>query len=318
MTLRQTILAAGAATLLAAPVLADAPARSSIPQLRPGTEVVARAAAPGIDATAAVRVALSASVPGLRLSPKPVPRPRFVVRDARPAPAPEAEAAAARAVAEAAPERIVLAASAPAVRPAPPVPPKRPKGLLAIFRAPDKPAAYPKKGSVCGDPAIRGQAIPPIPARLRGCGLNDGVRVTSVDGVALTQPASIDCTTARALKRWVQGSVKPAVGKTGGGVASLRVAAHYSCRTRNNQPGAKISEHGRGRAIDISAIILRNGVSLSVLNGWNDKAQGPILRKIHAQACGPFGTVLGPRSDRFHKDHFHLDTARHRGGPYCR
>jgi hypothetical protein len=34
-------------------------------------------------------------------------------------------------------------------------------------------------------------------------------------------------------------------------------------------------------------------------------------------ACGPFNTVLGPGSDPFHGDHFHLDTARGRG-PYCR
>ena len=33
---------------------------------------------------------------------------------------------------------------------------------------------------------------------------------------------------------------------------------------------------------------------------------------------GGFGTVLGPESDQFHQDHFHFDTARHRGGPYCR
>ncbi|MDX5403468.1 MAG: extensin family protein, partial [Rhodobacterales bacterium] len=25
-----------------------------------------------------------------------------------------------------------------------------------------------------------------------------------------------------------------------------------------------------------------------------------------------------PESDRFHRDHFHFDTARHRNGPFCR
>jgi len=39
---------------------------------------------------------------------------------------------------------------------------------------------------------------------------------------------------------------------------------------------------------------------------------------MHRAACGPFGTVLGPNADRFHQDHFHFDTARHRSGPYCR
>ncbi len=34
-----------------------------------------------------------------------------------------------------------------------------------------------------------------------------------------------------------------------------------------------------------------------------DEAQGPILQKLHRAACGPFGTVLGPNSDRFHQNH---------------
>jgi hypothetical protein len=39
---------------------------------------------------------------------------------------------------------------------------------------------------------------------------------------------------------------------------------------------------------------------------------------MHKAACGPFGTVLGPNSNRFHQDHFHFDTARYRSGSYCR
>ena len=173
-------------------------------------------------------------------------------------------------------------------------------------------------GSVCGDSAIRGKWVKRIPGRIRGCGIAKPVRVTSVAGVLLRNPPTINCTAAKALKKWVAGSVKPAVGKMGGGVASLRVAAGYSCRTRNNQPGAKISEHGRGNAIDISAINLKNGVALTVLRGWRDSVQGKILKRVHREACGTFGTVLGPKSDRFHQDHFHFDVARHRGGAYCR
>ncbi|NNK77162.1 MAG: extensin family protein [Litoreibacter sp.] len=171
---------------------------------------------------------------------------------------------------------------------------------------------------ICRDNSIRGRKISSIPGKLRGCGVRNPVQVISVDGVPLSRAATMDCDTARALKTWVQKGVKPAVGRLGGGVASLKVAAHYSCRTRNNRPGGKISEHGKGRAIDISAINLQNGRSLSVLTGWRDPVQGKVLKKMHKTACGPFGTVLGPNSDRYHKDHFHLDTARHGRGPYCR
>lgn len=305
-----------AASLIAGPLAAEAPDISLVPQIRPGSpEIEAPALRPDLpDAdSSAVEVSMRETPPativaaGLVHSPLPIPRPRVVIRNAPP---PDAN------VPDAEPVR--LASAGPVVSPAPP--PKRPKGgfLAALFRAPDKPSKYPSEGSVCGDPAIRGQALPPIAARLRGCGQTDPVRITAVDGVALTTPATISCGTAVALRRWVSGVVKPVVGRHGGGVAALTVAASYSCRTRNNVPGAKISEHGRGKAIDISAIVLKNGSAMTVLHGWRDKVQGPLLQKIHAAACGTFGTVLGPRSDRYHQDHFHLDTATHGYGPYCR
>jgi len=175
-----------------------------------------------------------------------------------------------------------------------------------------------RSGSVCRVRAIKGEKLSPIAGRLRGCGVKDPVRVTSVSGVTLSQGAIMNCPTAKALNAWVAKGVKPAFGRLGGGVDSLQVVAHYSCRTRNNQSGAKISEHGKGRAIDISAINLRNGASVTVLKGWRDPAQGKVLRSLHKSACGPFGTVLGPDSDRFHRDHFHLDTASNRGRSYCR
>lgn len=175
-----------------------------------------------------------------------------------------------------------------------------------------------RKGSVCGSRTIRGQKIKPIVSRVSGCGVGEPVRITSVDGVVLSQPSIMDCLTATALESWVKSGIKPAVGKRGGGVASLKVVAHYSCRTRNSKKGARISEHGKGHAVDVAAINLQDGEALTVLKGWRDKSQGKVLRKIHASACGPFGTVLGPQSDRHHQDHFHVDTARYRSGPYCR
>lgn len=175
-----------------------------------------------------------------------------------------------------------------------------------------------QKGAVCGDVAIQGEVVGFVPGRLSACGIQNGVRVRSVSGVSLSQDAVIDCPTAKALKTWVDKGMKPAIGKTGGGVSQIKVAAHYACRTRNNQPGAKISEHGKGRAIDISGFRLRDGSAITLKQGWDRKDTGPILRKMHKRACGIFGTVLGPDSDRFHKDHFHFDTARYRSGSFCR
>ena len=173
-------------------------------------------------------------------------------------------------------------------------------------------------GALCGSAGILGEPLTAIPGRLRGCGVAEPVRVAAVGGVRLSRPAVMDCRTARTLEAWVERGVKPAVGRHGGGVAGLQVAAHYACRTRNNRPGAKISEHGRGRAVDISAIVLADGARITVLEGWRHGTMGPILRSVHRAACGPFGTVLGPDADRHHQDHLHLDTTPRRSSAYCR
>lgn len=174
------------------------------------------------------------------------------------------------------------------------------------------------KGAICGDPEIQGEAIGRVKGRIAGCGAEQAVRVRSVSGVTLSQRAVMDCTTAGALKTWVDNSVKPALRRQGGGVQGLRVAAHYACRTRNNRKGARISEHGKARAIDISGFQLRDGSTISVLKGWKARGTAQAMRDMHKGACGPFGTVLGPNADRFHRDHFHFDTARYRNGTYCR
>ncbi|MFU1477560.1 extensin family protein [Roseovarius sp. C7] len=175
-----------------------------------------------------------------------------------------------------------------------------------------------QKGAVCGDLALQGEVVGRVPGRIKGCGIENAIKLRSVSGIALSQPALMDCTTAKSFKSWVERGLKPAIGKRGGGVAGLGIAAHYACRTRNNQPGAKLSEHSKGRAIDISSILLRDGSQITLLKHWNSKSFGKPLRQMHSAACGPFGTVLGPNANRYHLDHFHFDTARYRSGSYCR
>ena len=175
-----------------------------------------------------------------------------------------------------------------------------------------------RAGELCGVPGLSGTVSGLVPDAITGCGVARAVRLEAVHGVRLSQPATLDCPTARSLGQWVRKSAEPEVGRMGGGLAGLKVAAHYACRTRNHQPRARISEHGKGKAIDIAALQLRDGSEISVLEHWDKGAKGRILRRLHRDACGPFGTVLGPESDRFHRDHFHFDTAQHRGGPYCR
>lgn len=175
-----------------------------------------------------------------------------------------------------------------------------------------------KVQKICGNNAILGRKVSPIQGTLKGCGVSNPVEVYSVGGVELSPPAVMTCDAAKALNKWVNKGVKPAIGSLGGGPAKFSVAAGYSCRTRNNQPGAKVSEHGKGKAIDISQLTLVNGKTLNVLSHWGKGAEGQLLAKMHKSACGPFGTVLGPNADKYHKDHFHFDVAKYGNGAYCR
>ena len=167
-----------------------------------------------------------------------------------------------------------------------------------------------RKGSVCGVASIKGEEIARIRSKVGGCGVEDPVAITSVAGVRLSQTATVDCSIAKALNAWVDEVAQPAFN---GNLVELQIAAHYICRSRNNIKGAKISEHGKGRAIDISAFILSNGKVLTVARDYDR-----LLRRIYKAGCGYFMTTLGPGSDGYHEDHFHFDTSARKGGAYCR
>ena len=173
-------------------------------------------------------------------------------------------------------------------------------------------------GMVCGDPALLGEVVGDVPGEISGCGVKNAVKLRSVSGVTLSQGAVMECGTAKALKTWVDTGVKPAFAKLGGGISELRVAAHYACRTRNHKVGARISEHGKGRAIDISGFTTKDGNEYSLLSDYTKGRAGQAIRQSHKAACGPFGTTLGPGSDGYHENHLHLDIARYPGGPYCK
>ena len=173
-------------------------------------------------------------------------------------------------------------------------------------------------GPVCGSSSILGVAERAVSSPVsRQCGIDNPVRVHEVAGVRLSQKPLLNCGAAKSLERWVRKDVKPSVKDIGERLESIRVIAHYTCRTRNNRAGGRISEHGKGNAIDIAGFGLKGGVDISVLRDWGNGEKGEVLSRARRAACGPFGVVLGPGSDRFHRDHFHLDVS-NLGRPYCR
>ena len=291
-------------------------------------------------------VILAASVAMAQGEPRPIPRPEVAeaasVAASRPQPRPggavEIMSDAPRAPSGVAavatspwpvPRLDLAVAAARSVRAAlaRPVPEVDLEGLVALSKRPDlRPSSLLRPamgrpgapgGGLCGRASLAGERIPPVAGR-GACGIADAVRLRAVGGVPLSRAVRLDCVAARALDDWVTKGVVPLVGGRGGGVARIEVAAGYACRSRNNQSGARLSEHSFGRAIDVSALRLVNGDMLSVLADWGRGADGRILESLWRAACGPFTTVLGPRADRFHQDHFHLDVARGRTARYCR
>ncbi|MEL6476205.1 MAG: extensin family protein [Pseudomonadota bacterium] len=172
---------------------------------------------------------------------------------------------------------------------------------------------------VCRDPRLVGAPRGDIVAPDRPCGILNPVKIREIAGVKLSTPATLNCPTARRVADWLTGVAQPAARRElGQGIREIWVMGSYVCRTRNHVPGARISEHGKGRAIDIGGVTLSDGRRLTVLKDWNKGGAGRFLSDIHGKACGLFHTVLGPNSDKLHRNHFHFDTAQRGGRPYCR
>jgi hypothetical protein len=147
------------------------------------------------------------------------------------------------------------------------------------------------------------------------CGLQEPLRVSGLvdHTISLSPNATIGCPMVTALQTWVREVVQPAAMQAfGQPVTSLKVMAAYGCRSRDSIPGAKLSEHAFGNAIDIGGFVLADGREISVRDGWAGAPdEAAFLHAAHDGACPIFTTVLGPGADRYHTNHFHLDLARH-------
>src|SRR6476646_613012 len=139
------------------------------------------------------------------------------------------------------------------------------------------------------------------------------VAAAAQGSVELRPVALLRCPMVPAVDRWVERVVMPAARYyLGSPVVELKVAASYSCRPMNNVDGASLSEHGHANAVDISTFVLADGREVAVKSGWwGGLAERNFLRDVHRGACGVFTTVLGPGYDINHRDHYHLDLARH-------
>src|SRR5258705_7759508 len=207
-----------------------------------------------------------------------------------------------------------------------PLPRPRPAPPLAANPAPPvaaKPAEHAAEAqpSACRVRLTTGLAIAPsLPAidLPGGCAVEDVVRLEAIvlkegSRVAVTPPATLACSMAEAIVRWVREDVAPAVEGLGAPLRSVDNYASFDCRGRNNIVGAKLSEHGHANALDIRSFRLVDGrlVSLADPHAPRDFREG-----MRRSACARFSTVLGPGSDGYHEDHVHVDLMERAAGRF--
>ncbi len=148
------------------------------------------------------------------------------------------------------------------------------------------------------------------------CGLKQPFKVTALarGTVSLKSAGTLGCPMIASMDKWVSEVVQPAAhARFGQPVVEISSAHTYGCRSVNHRPGARLSEHAFGNAIDLGVFKLADGREVKIVRDWTrgDQASQSFLRELHSGACDHFTTVLGPGSDAMHYNHFHFDLAMH-------
>ena len=195
-------------------------------------------------------------------------------------------------------------------------PPKAPRG-----EAPIRQAIAPDAATRQCHADLRREhfSFQPLPDRsfAGGCTAIGSVQLLDI-GTPVTNLGAMTCPLAREFARWTREALQPAARAwLGSRVARIESFGTYGCRPVNSRPGARLSEHGRANAVDISAFVLADGRRITVLGDWNgdDGNARRFLRAVHQAGCRRFQVVLGPEADSYHRNHFHFDLGR---GSYCR
>jgi hypothetical protein len=193
------------------------------------------------------------------------------------------------------------------------------------------------------------------PIRNGQCGTPVPVVLRRVANVELVPPAVVNCRVAAKVHHWVVEALQPTARRMlNTRISGIVIASAYACRQRIGTANERLSEHSFANALDVSAFVTADGRTIDVLTHWGKTARdqraqdkaghdgrlaggdarplrevGPteeaaaldsgsaFLRRTHQEACGIFGTVLGPEANEAHRDHLHLDLAPRRRHAFC-
>jgi hypothetical protein len=129
--------------------------------------------------------------------------------------------------------------------------------------------------------------------------------------VEMSPSATLRCEIAEAIVNWVREDLAGLATHLGSVLAGIDNLDSFECRGQNRIVGAKLSEHGRANALDISALRLKSGQLVRLADPADSK---DVRMAMRTSAYEHFTTVLGPGADGYHEDHIHIDLAERRSG----
>lgn len=218
------------------------------------------------------------------------------------------------------------AAEIPSVEILVPLPPRRPESLGGR-KPPTSESIVTASGEAClaslRETGAQFEAVETPKTGSAACRIETPVRLTALalaDATGrvlpLTDKPIVDCRLALAFDAWMTEIAPDLVAGRSAQLSSVTTGPGWECRTRNRQPGAPMSNHANGLALDVNTFSFANKARLPVTGSAGD----PGFRALRAAACSHFTTVLGPGSDGFHESHLHVDVLpRHSGrfGKFC-
>jgi hypothetical protein len=143
------------------------------------------------------------------------------------------------------------------------------------------------------------------------CGFQDVVRVDR-SPIVFAPRTTATCGLTAALYWYQVALQKVAQSEMHARLVRIDQLGTFACRNVNSETAGPRSEHATANAIDVAAFHFSDGRTATVLRDYGkNSAAGRFLDVAHDGACQLFNAVLGPRYNRLHANHFHLDI-----GPY--
>jgi hypothetical protein len=155
--------------------------------------------------------------------------------------------------------------------------------------------------------AERGIAVQPWQGGTRACPIDTPIRALRGSVAAFAPPLETSCSMLLAWSGFEAQLDPTARAILGSPVVAIRHYGSFGCRNMTDG-SSRPSLHAQARAIDVAGFVLADGRTVTVLAGWYGRPdERRFLRAVAVAACQRFSVVLTPNSDRYHRDHIHVD-----------